>query len=180
MTSFWLHWHQSRQWLVVDGGVKTFVAEGIYPLRRIKKCIKIVMHMIHLASAAPTDDRTNIKNKWGQNCFFGWFVFLSSCSPGQQRLRRGRGSVQGVDSQAGDAAGPHAGWQSCTPLAVAQGQALGPGAVERGGVGVPGERLGKKCPIVSNLVRTWTRWRQEGMESVFNKYIHLLWMRAAP
>lgn len=166
-------------WLVTDWGFKTFVAEGIYPLRCIKKCIKIVRHIIHLTLAVPTDDGAYIKNKWGQNCFFGGFI-LSLRSPGQQWLWRRRGSVQGVDSQAGDAAGPHAGWQSRAPLGVAQGQALGPGAVERGGVGVPGEGLGKKCPIVSDLVRTWTQWRREGMELVFNTYLDLLWMRAAP
>lgn len=71
------------------------------------------------------------------------------CSPSQQGLRRWRWSIQSVHPQAGDAAGPQAGRQS--PLTVAQRQALRPGAVEWGRVGVPGEGLGKERGIVSNL-----------------------------
>lgn len=72
-------------------------------------------------------------------------------SPCQQGLWGGRGPVEGVHSQAGDAAGAHGGRQPRAALAVAQGQALGPGAVEGRGVGVPGQSLGKQRSIVSNL-----------------------------
>lgn len=78
--------------------------------------------------------------------------------PGQQGLRGGCGPVEGVHPQAADATGAHAGGDLGAPgpraLGVAEGQAPGPSAVERGGVGVPGEGLGKQRPIAANLGMT--------------------------
>lgn len=75
-----------------------------------------------------------------------------TCSPSQQRLRCWRGPIQRVHAQTGDAAGAQAGWQARAPLAIAQRQALGSSAVERGGVCVPGEGLGEEGAIVSHLL----------------------------
>lgn len=75
-------------------------------------------------------------------------------SPGKQR-RRGRSRpVDGEHSHTADATGGHAGVMGGgRALWVAEREALGTGVVERGGVDVTGQSLGKQSSITTHL---WT------------------------